>query len=43
MQNHLHLLPRAHRDNALKQWNTFADATREVIQSFPGIESDHPV
>ncbi len=41
--NHAHLVIRRHRDDAQTMWDEFAHASKMVLQTFPEIESDHPV
>ncbi len=42
LSNHVHLVIRRHRDDALTMWHRFADATRLRLREFNGITTDHP-
>jgi len=43
LSNHVHLVIRRHRDDALTMWHRFADATRLRLREFPDVENNHPV
>ena len=43
LSNHVHLVIRRHRDDALTMWHRFADATRLRLREFPEVENNHPV
>lgn len=36
-RNHVHLVTRKHRDDALTMWHTFADAMIECLRQFPDV------
>ena len=42
-RNHLHALPRAHRDHAEVIWENLARATREALVEAQLVPNDHPV
>jgi REP element-mobilizing transposase RayT len=42
LSNHIHLVIRRHRDDALAMWNKFAEASREALRSFH-LDPNHPV
>lgn len=43
LSNHVHLIIRRHRDDALTMWHKIADATRLRLREFNEISSEHPV
>jgi len=43
LTNHVHLVVRRHRDDALTMWHKFADATRLRLREFPNTEDNHPI
>ncbi len=43
LSNHIHLVIRRHRDDALTMWHRFADATRLRLRKFQGITAEHPI
>lgn len=43
LSNHIHLVIRRHRDDALTMWHRFADTSRLRLREFNGITTEHPV
>jgi REP element-mobilizing transposase RayT len=43
LSNHVHMVIRRHRDDALAMWHAFADASRIVLGQFDDISDHHPV
>jgi REP element-mobilizing transposase RayT len=43
LSNHIHLVIRRHRDDALRMWHTFANAIRLRLREFSEIDDRHPV
>ncbi len=43
LSNHVHLVIRRHRDDALAMWHKFAVATRLRLCEFIDVDPDHPV
>jgi REP element-mobilizing transposase RayT len=43
LKNHAHMVIRRHRDDALRMWHAFADASRFVLRSFDSVGIEHPV
>lgn len=42
LSNHMHLVIRVHRDDALAMWNVIADATRLALREFGDVGPTHP-
>ncbi len=43
LRNHVHMVVRKHRDDALAMWDAVADASRACLRRAIGLEPDHPV
>lgn len=43
LSNHVHLVIRRHRDDALTMWKKIVDVTRLRLREFADIDSEHPV
>ncbi len=43
LSNHVHLVIRRHRDDALTMWHRFADATRLRLREFKDLSTEHPI
>jgi REP element-mobilizing transposase RayT len=43
LSNHVHMVMRRHRDDALAIWNHVADAARLQLHEFADVSADHPV
>lgn len=43
LSNHVHMVIRRHRDDALAMWKAIAEALRFDLRGTDGIETDHPV
>jgi REP element-mobilizing transposase RayT len=43
LKNHAHMVIRRHRDDALRMWHAFADASRPVLRGVGAIGIDHPI
>lgn len=43
LSNHIHLVIRRHRDDALAMWRAIADATALALRDFPKVGAEHPV
>ena len=43
LSNHVHMVIRRHRDDALAMWHAIADAVRLELAAFADVGSDHPV
>lgn len=43
LSNHVHMVIRRHRDDALAMWRSIADGTALALRDFPNIGPDHPV
>ncbi len=43
LSNHMHLVIRVHRDDALTMWGAFAGATRFALREFGDVGPTHPV
>jgi REP element-mobilizing transposase RayT len=43
LSNHVHMVIRRHRDDALKMWNSIAEALRTALSEFADVGPEHPV
>jgi REP element-mobilizing transposase RayT len=43
MSNHVHMVIRRHRDDALAMWRAVADNSRGTLHEFPDVGCNHPV
>jgi REP element-mobilizing transposase RayT len=43
LSNHVHMVIRRHRDNALQIWRSFADRSRDQLRQKFGLNWEHPV
>jgi REP element-mobilizing transposase RayT len=43
MSNHVHMVIRRHRDDALAMWRAVADNSRGALHEFPDVGCNHPV
>ncbi len=43
LSNHVHMVIRRHRDDALAMWHAIADATRLRLRAFADIDPNHPI
>jgi REP element-mobilizing transposase RayT len=43
LSNHVHMVIRRHRDDAVTMWNAIAEGTRLVLREFPDINLNHPI
>ena len=43
LSNHVHMVIRRHRDDALAMWNAIADAVRIELVKFADVGTEHPV
>ena len=43
LSNHVHMVIRRHRDDALTMWNAIAEALRAALSKFADIGPEHPV
>jgi REP element-mobilizing transposase RayT len=43
LKNHAHMVIRRHRDDALRMWHAFADASSVVLHGFADVGIEHPV
>jgi REP element-mobilizing transposase RayT len=43
LSNHVHMVIRRHRDDALAMWRAVADSSRNMLREFLDVGCDHPV
>ncbi len=43
LKNHVHMVIRRHRDDALAMWNAIAEASGAVLREFSDVGPNHPV
>lgn len=43
LANHVHMVIRRHRDDALAMWRAVAEATRDALRAGADVDADHPV
>jgi REP-associated tyrosine transposase len=43
LSNHMHMVIRRHRDDALSMWNAISDGTRPAVRGFVDVDLKHPV